>query len=151
MLPFMEHCLAETVARPEAERVELADYAMVADQNFPLGLGDWIFAVPPFRDATDRDAQYRHADGRDPETYVGSLRQAIEASFGEREARLFLACEDGATAAEARGALGEAETTDLAVDDVQEFLDERVCSRLMYEEGDRYLALALPANRPEHV
>jgi hypothetical protein len=47
--------------------------------------------------------------------------------------------------------LSEAETTDLAVDDVQEFLDEMVGSRLMYEEGDRYLALALPANRPEHV
>src|SRR6266704_2466479 len=56
MLPFMEHC--ETATRTEAERVELADYAMVADQNFPLGLGDWIFAVPPFRDAPDLDAQY---------------------------------------------------------------------------------------------
>jgi hypothetical protein len=34
----------------------------------------------------------------------------------------------------------EADTTDLDVDDVQEFLDEMVGSRLMYEEGGRYLA-----------
>jgi len=58
MLPFMEHCLTETAARPEAGRIELADYAMVGEKNFPLGLGDWVFAVPPFRDAPDRDAQY---------------------------------------------------------------------------------------------
>jgi hypothetical protein len=58
MLAFMQHCLAETAGRPEAERIELADYAMVGETNFPLGLGDWIFAVPPFRDDPDRDAQY---------------------------------------------------------------------------------------------
>jgi hypothetical protein len=40
---------------------------------------------------------------------------------------------------------------DLDLDDVQEFLDELVGSRLMYEEDGRYLALALPARLPEHV
>ena len=71
-------------------------------------------------------------------------------SFTEREARLFLACEDGATPAEARAALAEA-AEDLDLDDVQEFLDDLLVSRLMYEEGGRYLALALPAQLTEHV
>jgi hypothetical protein len=72
-------------------------------------------------------------------------------SFSEREARLFLACEDGATPAEARAALGEAGAADLDVDDVHEFLDELVASRLMYEEDGRYLALALPPKLAEHA
>jgi hypothetical protein len=76
MLSFMEHCLTETAARPEGERVELADYAMVADQNFPLGLGDWIFAVPPFRDAPDRDAQDTILDMRYFRDVLPRLREA---------------------------------------------------------------------------
>jgi len=155
-----------------------------------LGPLPWYRLVYPADEATLAELaynfDYRHADGRDPETYVGALREAIEAwqtshpassralryrrgpgflavhdrrpnlepadySFSEREARLFLACEDGATAAEARAALGEADAADLDVDDVQEFLDELVGSRLMYEEDGRYLALALPAKLPEHV
>lgn len=58
MLAFMEHCLAETAGRPEGERITVADYATVADEYPALGLGDWIFAVPPFRDDAERDAQY---------------------------------------------------------------------------------------------
>src|SRR5262245_19128893 len=56
MLAFMEHCRAETATRPEAERITPADYETVGDKRF--GLGDWIFAVPPFRDAPDLDARY---------------------------------------------------------------------------------------------
>jgi hypothetical protein len=33
---------------------------------------------------------------------------------------------------------------DLDEDDIREFLDELVASRLVYRERDRYLALALP-------
>ena len=68
-------------------------------------------------------------------------------SFDEREARLLLACEDGATAAEALATLPETEAADLDVDEVQEFLDGLVASRLIYEEGGRYLALPLPDRR----
>ena len=71
-------------------------------------------------------------------------------SFSEREARLYLACEDGATAIEALATLGDAEASDLDVDDIKEFLDELVTGRLLYEEDGRYLALALPARLPEH-
>jgi ribosomal peptide maturation radical SAM protein 1 len=124
--------------------------------------------------------EYRHADGRDPETYVGPLRHAIEQwraneetgyralryrrgpgfivirdqrpglehadyTFDDLEARIYLACEDGATAAGALAALGPAGSENLGVDEVREFLDELVDMRLAYEEGGRYLALALPA------
>jgi ribosomal peptide maturation radical SAM protein 1 len=62
--------------------------------------------------------------------------------FEAVEARIFDACEDGATPAEVVAGLGP--DADVSVDDVREFLDELVESRLVYEEGGRYLALALP-------
>jgi ribosomal peptide maturation radical SAM protein 1 len=153
-----------------------------------LGPQAWYRFVYPVDDATLMDLaysfEYRHLDGRDPETYVAPLRRAIDAwreawpashrtlryrrgpgflvvhdrrpgleradyTFGEREKQLYLACEDGATATEALASLGPAGTTDLDVDDVEEFLDEMVALRLAYEENGRYLSLALPVNLPE--
>lgn len=70
-------------------------------------------------------------------------------SFGEREAALYAACEDGATAAQACATLRTAGVTDIDVEDVQAFLDRLVGLRLVYEDSGRYLALALPANLPE--
>ena len=70
-------------------------------------------------------------------------------TFSEHEATLYLACEDGATVTEALAAL----PADAALDaeDVREFLDDLVASRLMYEEAGRYLALALPSNLPDQA
>ena len=70
-------------------------------------------------------------------------------TFEEREARIFLACRDGATAAEAHAQLEAAEIGDVDIDDVREFLDELLALRLAYEEGGRYLALPLPVNLKE--
>src|SRR5688572_1265425 len=95
MLPFMEHCLAETAARPELERIALADYAMVGEKNFPLGLGDWIFAVPPFRDDPDRDAAYlaylRAQHVPEPEVATALTMRALVPAFLERTADEILA------------------------------------------------------------
>jgi ribosomal peptide maturation radical SAM protein 1 len=130
--------------------------------------------------------QYAHADGRDPDAYVGPLRRAIEAwraahptsyralryrrgpgflvvqdgrphseranyTFGEREAALYLACEDGATPAEARAAARAGGVPDPGVEEVREFLDELTLSGLVFAEGGHYLALALPWRLPETV
>jgi ribosomal peptide maturation radical SAM protein 1 len=57
-LDFMEHCRAETAALPEAERLTPRDYSAVATEYECMGLGDWIFAVPPFRDDPESDARY---------------------------------------------------------------------------------------------
>jgi len=190
LAPSLTHLAPPTLCRLAIHRFSPYHDRPAAFGLELLGPLPWYRLVYPADEATLAELaynfDYRHADGRDPETYVGPLREAIEAwqtanaasyralryrrgpgflvvhdrrpdlepadySFSEREARLFLACEDGATAAEARGTLGEAATMDLDMDDVQEFLDEMVGSRLMYEEGGRYLALALPANLPEHV
>ena len=114
--------------------------------------------IYPVGAATLRDLaytfEYRHSDGRDPETYVEPLRRAIghwdahsdagfrslrlrrgpgfivihdrrpgleaaEYMFEDLEARIYLACDDGATAAEARAALGPVGTADLGADDVR--------------------------------
>jgi len=66
-------------------------------------------------------------------------------TFGEREARVYAACEDGATVSEVCAALGEG----AEADDVAQFLQHLVTLRLAYEERGRYLALALPADLPE--
>ena len=75
--------------------------------------------------------------------------ETADYSFDEREAQIYLACEDGATAAEVLAGLGAAGPTDLDLDDVTEFLDELVELRLAFEESDRYLGLALPSDLPE--
>ena len=56
---------------------------------------------------------------------------ARDYTLREREAKIYLACEDGAS-------LGEIQRA---------FLDELVDLRLVYREKDRYLSLAIPATR----
>jgi hypothetical protein len=75
--------------------------------------------------------------------------ETADYSFDEHEAQIYLACEDGATAAEVLAGLGPKGSTDLDQDDVTGFLDELVELRLAFEEGGRYLALALPPDLRE--
>src|SRR6185295_12738600 len=49
-LDFMDHCVAE--------RFTVADYKAVSERQPGLGLREWIFAVPPFRDAPAEDEAY---------------------------------------------------------------------------------------------
>jgi hypothetical protein len=96
-----------------------------------------------------RSLRYRRGPGF---LVVYDRRPGLEAAdymFEEHEAQIYLACEDGATAAQVWAGLGPAGTTDLDVDDVTEFLDELVELRLVFEENGRYLALALPPDLPE--
>jgi ribosomal peptide maturation radical SAM protein 1 len=155
-----------------------------------LGPLPWYRMVYPVEPATLADLAYvfehRHADGRNPETYVEPLRRAIETwqangaagyrslryrrgpgflvihdrrpnieaadyTLGEREAQLYLACEDGATPAEASQALRSAGGMDVSPGEVREYLDALVAMRLVYKEDDRYLTLALPAMLPEEA
>ena len=127
--------------------------------------------------------EFRHADGRDPEAYTATLRNAVlewqsagrgsigtlryrrgpgflivsdrraglepaEYHLDEREASIYLACEDGATARDAWRAARSTATNGLArglsADDVRGFLDRLVESRLACKVDGRYLALALP-------
>jgi ribosomal peptide maturation radical SAM protein 1 len=140
--------------------------------------------VYPVDEATLNDLaytfEYRHLDGRDPETYAGHLCRAIERwqaagesafrslryrrgpgfltitdrrpnleaadyTFDETEALIYLACEDGATAAQVYESVRGAGIEDVSAEEVQEFLDELVDSRLAFQENGQYLALALPA------
>jgi ribosomal peptide maturation radical SAM protein 1 len=144
--------------------------------------------VYPADEATLRDLaysfEYRHADGHDPESYVGALRETIDCwranravgfrslryrrgagflliddrrpnlksatySFGETEARIYLACDEGATPEQAWNAVRATDERGVGVEDVEEFLDELVELRLAYHEHGRYLALALPVGLRE--
>lgn len=142
---------------------------------------DFRFAYPADRvdDATLAEIAYsfefRHADGRKPETYTAPLQRAIlnwkangrtaigtlryrkgpgfllvkdrrpgleaaEYRFGEAEARIYLACEDGATAEQAG-----ATVPDLSAEEVEDFLEELIEARLVCKADRRYLSLALPS------
>src|SRR5262245_52598312 len=57
-LAFMEHCREQTAKLPDDEQIGIADYRAVAVEYDYAGLGDWIFAVPPFRDDPGADARY---------------------------------------------------------------------------------------------
>ena len=49
---------AETADRSGAEKIRSVDYNTVAQNSQHLGLGDWIFGVPPFGHAPDLDNHY---------------------------------------------------------------------------------------------
>ena len=96
-----------------------------------------------------RSLRYRRApggllvqDGR-PQTDQANY------SFGEREAAIYLACEDGATVDEVHAALRAAGGADVSRNEIREFLDELTGSRLVFAGDGRYLALALPWRLPE--
>lgn len=57
-LAFMEHLAPADADKPAADRFSFADYRDVAENYHTLGLGDWIFAVAPFRDCGDWEERY---------------------------------------------------------------------------------------------
>ena len=59
------------------------------------------------------------------------------------QSTLYLACEDGATAAAARSRLSEADRSATSVQDVASFLETMVAQHLAFKERDIYLSLAL--------
>lgn len=68
--------------------------------------------------------------------------EPAEYSLGETEARIYLACEDGATEQEVVRAAQSVSGT--SGNGVREFLEQLVASRLACKVDGRYLALALP-------
>lgn len=70
--------------------------------------------------------------------------EPAEYHLGEEEARIYLACEDGATTSEALRAVRVMGSTQSA-DDVDRFLEKLVDARLACRIDGRYLALALPS------
>ena len=72
-------------------------------------------------------------------------------TFGEEEAAIYLACDDGATPGEAHHALRAAGMGKVDAEDIREFLDELTRAGLVFAEDGRYLSLALPWRLPEAV
>jgi hypothetical protein len=124
--------------------------------------------------------EYRHADGREPRTYVAELVKAVERwrrdearnvgaltyrrgpgflALDDRrttvaaaryvlegvEAAVFAACEDGASFAEVRATAARELGRDPGESEVRRALGALHAERLLFEDRDRWLALALPA------
>ena len=58
-LSAMEYFSSATAHFPPGERITIADYEIISNTSFRVGMGDWIFAVPPYRTPnTDLDEEY---------------------------------------------------------------------------------------------
>ena len=77
--------------------------------------------------------------------------ESADYSLDDVEARLYLACENGASAGEALDQLRGDTPTGIDVEDVHQLFDELVALRLLYEEDGHYLALALPSTLPDVI
>jgi len=72
--------------------------------------------------------------------------------LGDTEARIYLACDEGATAMDVWKLLRAEGNTTVSAEEVEDFLDEMTAARLMYKEDELYLSLAVPKNpRPTSV
>ncbi len=147
----------------------------------PMPYYKFLYALAPDKLANlAYDFAHRYHDGRDPEDYTQSLREAVarwrEASerglgslryrrgpgflvvedrrpgiesadylFEGQEAKIYLACDAGASAAELCAELAAHGEDNLSAEEIKEFLDELVEARLMYREENQYLALAIAA------
>ena len=75
--------------------------------------------------------------------------ESADYSLDDVEARLYLACENGASASEALNEVRADSQSGIDLEDVHQFFDELMGLRLLFEEDGRYLALALPATLPD--
>jgi ribosomal peptide maturation radical SAM protein 1 len=98
-LAFMDHIASGDADLSVAEQLSFNDYRKVAEQCYGLGLGEWIFAVSPFRESGEFDEEYldyfRRVGG--PEEMVGKavrMRQKVP-EFLERCAEEVLASRAG--------------------------------------------------------
>lgn len=58
-LAFMEYLVSVDAQLPETGRLfSIPDYLLVATYYYIVGLGDWIFAVAPFRQTRESDEEY---------------------------------------------------------------------------------------------
>lgn len=128
--------------------------------------------------------EYRHVDGRDPESYVGTMRAALKQwlvrpmprallwsrgpgfvtivderpglpharyTLDDTEAAIYLACDVGASAARVRETLLATGVDAPDVAEIADFLAELTAAGLLYEEGGRYLSLAIARTPRMHA
>lgn len=169
LCPLMVYRFSPYHARPQEHGLEIGP---------PLPAYRLLYDVDGARLAALAQAfEHAHADGRDPESYVGPLRTEVERWTGERErnagalsyrrgpdfavitdsrttspavarytlagdeARVYLACETGATVEGIRR-----QGIDLSEARIRDLLEDLAGERLLYAEQGRYLSLALPLN-----
>jgi ribosomal peptide maturation radical SAM protein 1 len=148
----------------DVSTAELGGLAYAFDYEYLDG-HDPERAVAPLRKALDewdrvwtpgrqRSLRYERGPGflRILDRRGGAHRDIV---LGDVEAQLYLACLAGATPDAAVRRLERENHASLGEDEVRGFFVELTGDRLMYREGDRFLALALPltpdAEPPSHL
>ncbi len=87
-LAFMDHLASADADKPADDRFSFEDYLDVAENHYKVGLGDWIFAVAPFRSSGDWEQRYLEfflANGGREEILAKAVRmRRLVPSFLER-------------------------------------------------------------------
>src|SRR5579859_6264951 len=81
-LALMEFFAQQTKGLPESERITTDDYRDVAQNLYSVGLGDWIFAVPPYRDP-DPALDEKYLSYVRTEGHVGYVTDATQRGIAE--------------------------------------------------------------------
>lgn len=132
----------------------LNDLAYTFDYSYDDGRDPTIYVAPLKENIEAWRRDYLEGSNlsyrRGPGFLVINDRRAglggYDYSFQEREAKIYLACDVGATPMLVwKGLLADG-NSDVTLEDVENFLHEMVDLRLMYEEGGCYLSLAVAAN-----
>jgi ribosomal peptide maturation radical SAM protein 1 len=111
--------------------------------------GNLAEAIKQWRDVADsayRSLSFRRGPGF---LVVNDRRPGFEKAdyqFDGIEAEIYLACDAGTTPERIRAQLPADGDDTPDVDEIREFLDELVDSKVMYREGNSYLSLAVAAN-----
>lgn len=136
---------------PALDAATLTDLAYTFEYRHADGRDPVTYAEPMLQVVAgwqkDRDAAVGTLRWRaDAEGLVVTDRRpglpATEYQLDRPEAAIYLACEDGAPLEQIWAATQE-EQTGFSRDDVRQYLNDLVDARLVYREGERYLALAL--------
>src|SRR6185295_2749789 len=87
-LAFVDYLAAGRADNPADDCFSFEDYRDVAENHYKVGLGDWIFAVAPFRDSGDweeRYIEYLRANGAREEIVTKAVQiRRLVPSFLER-------------------------------------------------------------------
>jgi ribosomal peptide maturation radical SAM protein 1 len=76
-LTAMEYLASQTKHLPKDSRITFDDYVLISEQYYEVGLGEWIFAIPPYMDlsAKSDEEYFEYIRGHGaPETTIAKAR-----------------------------------------------------------------------------
>jgi hypothetical protein len=126
------------------------DYRHLDNRNPEIYARPLIDAVERWKQESlpgSRALTYRRGPGFitlfDSRKDIEDLQAGYNHTFGDIEAEIYLACDQGNSPTLISQSLNASGRQNVSPQDIRAFLDQLVALRLMYKEGDAYLSLAV--------